>query len=166
MSVPGSPWLSDRRGVAAVEFAIVAPVLLALLGGTVDFGLATSGKSQLANGIAQGIQYAMLQGPSASAATIKTVVQNGSSRSGMTAPVTVTVTGPACYCVSGSPVVLSNPSTPLTATHTCNGTCPPNAVARGAYVIITASFVYKPLMPFYSKLASTTISQTVTARLL
>src|SRR6185369_4201840 len=91
-------WAVDRRGIAAVEFAIIAPVLLMLLGGVTDFGLVVAGKSQLANGLAQGAQYALLQGPGVTAATVKTVVQNGSTRSGLTATVTATVTGPACYC--------------------------------------------------------------------
>jgi Flp pilus assembly protein TadG len=160
-----SSWIGDRRGVAAVEFALVAPVLLALLGGAVDFGFMMSGKSELANGLAQGVQYAQLQGPGVSAATVKSVVQTGSSRSGVKTPVTVSVTGPACYCVSGQPAALSTTSTPLSAGNKCAGTCPGTATAPGAYLIIATSYVYQPLMPFYSNITSTTVAEAVTVRL-
>lgn len=155
----------NQRGVAAVEFAIIAPVLLMLLGGVTDFGLVMFGKSQLANGLAQAVQYALLQGAGVSAASVKTMAQNGAILAGLVPGVTVTVTGPACYCVAGKPAALVTPSTPLSASHTCTGICPAPEVAPGAFVTIAASFVYVPLMPFYSKMAATTVSETVTVRL-
>jgi len=39
----------DERGAAAVEFALVAPLLVALIMGIVEFGVAINYKSQLAN---------------------------------------------------------------------------------------------------------------------
>jgi Flp pilus assembly protein TadG len=165
MNTTGSAWLGDRRGIAAVEFAIIAPVLLMLLGGVTDFGLIMTGKSQLANGVAQAIQYALLQGPSVTAATVQAMVQSGSARAGLANAVTVVVTGPACYCVKGFPAVLATPSTALTGTFSCNGSCTAPAVAPGAFMTVTASYVYQPLMPFYSQLSSTTISETIMVRL-
>ena len=155
----------DRRGVAALEFALVAPVLLLLLGGVTDFGLVMSGKSQLANGVAQGVQYALLQGPGVSAANVKAMVQNGASRAGLAATVTVTITGPACYCVAGTPASLVASTPALSASYTCTVTCPSPAMAPGAFVTVAASYAYQPLMPFYSKLANTTVHETATARL-
>jgi Flp pilus assembly protein TadG len=156
---------SDRRGLAALEFALIAPVLLMILGGVVDLGLATVGRSRLANGLAQGVQQALATGPGISAASIRIFVQNGASRSGLTEPVTVTVSGPACYCITGSPAALGA-STPLSAANACTGTCSPSASGPGAFVVITASYSYQPIMPLYSTVLSTTVSQTVTARLL
>jgi len=75
MNTTGRTWIKDRRGVAAIEFAIVAPVLLMMLAGTADFGLIRTGKSQMANGVAQGIEYALLQGPSVTAANVISMVQ-------------------------------------------------------------------------------------------
>jgi Flp pilus assembly protein TadG len=155
----------DRRGVAAVEFALIAPVLLMVLAGITDFGLVEFGKSQLANGLAQGVQYALLQGASVTAANITTVVQAGASRAGLAPAVTVTVTGPACYCVSGTPAALVTPSTALSASYTCTGTCPSPEVAPGVFVTIAATFVYAPVMPLYSQLASPTVHETAIARL-
>jgi Flp pilus assembly protein TadG len=165
MNVTHSLWTGDRRGIAAVEFAIVAPLLLLLLGGLADYGLVMVGKGQLANGLAQGVQYALLQGIGVTGPTVQTVVQNAAARSGVKGTVTVTVTGPACYCVTGMPATLSLPSSPLSASHTCTGTCTPPAAAPGAFLIIQASYVYQPMMPLYSKITNTTVSEVVTARL-
>jgi Flp pilus assembly protein TadG len=165
MNRPGFSWLADRRGIAAVEFALIAPILLAMLGGVTDFGLLMSGKSKLANGLAQGVQSALMVGPSVSAATVRAAVQNGAARSGMTSTVAVTVTGPACYCVTGRPAVLSAPPAALSATFTCPGTCPVTAAAPGAFMIVVASYLYQPLMPFYSQLVSPTVSETITVQL-
>lgn len=156
-------WLGDRRGLAAVEFALVAPVLLALLGGVVDFGLMMSGKSQLANGIAQGVEYALLQGPGVSAATVKTVVQNGAARSGVKPAVAVTIIGPACYCVSGYPAALTTPSTALSPSKTCTAACP--IATPAAYLIINARYSYQPLMPLYSYITNTAVTGAVTVKL-
>jgi len=165
MNRPNVPSLMNRRGVAAIEFALIAPLLLFFLAGIVDFGLLTVGRSQLANGVAQAAQYALLQGPSVTAANVQAMATSGSSRAGLAATVTAVISGPACYCVTGEPAALVAPSTALTATFTCTGTCPSPEAAPGAFLTITASFVYQPLMPFYSRLASTTVPESVTVRL-
>ena len=158
-----------QRGAAAVEFALVAPVLLLLLGGVTDFGGVMAAKSQLANGLAQGVQYALLIGPSVSGSTVQGIVRTGAANAGLGPAVSITVTGPACFCPSGSPVVLSKTSTALSATYTCTSTCPtiPNqpVVSPQAFMMITASFTYSALMPLYSHLASPTVSETVTVKL-
>ena len=159
-------WLTDRRGLAAIEFALVAPMLLLMLGGVIDFGLVTVGKSQLGNGIAQGVHYALLLGPSVTGTNVSAIVKAGVGRAGVTEAVTVTVTGPACYCLQGQPVVLVTPSTTMSASRTCVGSCPPNAATPSAYLVITASYVYQPLMPFYSQISTRLISKTVTVRVL
>lgn len=159
----------NRRGVAAVEFALIAPVLMLLLGGVIDFGLALAGRSQLANGVAQGVQYALLTGPSvvgtgSASNTVQSVVKAAALRSGVTGTVTVTVVGPRCYCVSGQPATLGTAPNLLSGTYTCTGTCTSPSMAPGAFVIITASYVYQPLMPL-SQLVTPTLSETVTVRL-
>jgi Flp pilus assembly protein TadG len=164
MTALRSLWTADRRGVAAVEFAIIAPVLLLLLGGIADFGLVMIGRSQLANGIAQGVQYALLIGPSVSSSAVNTVVQTGAARAGITATISVQVTGPACYCVSGTPAALGTTSTAMSANYTCTNTCA-NSTTPSAFIIITASYTYASLMPLYSLLSNPTVSQSITVRL-
>jgi len=165
MNTIGRTLPEDRRGVAAIEFAIVAPVLLMMLAGTADFGLIRAGKSQMTNGLAQGIEYALLQGPSVTAANVISMVQAGATRAGLANTVTVVVTGPACYCVTGFPAALVTPSTVLSGSFTCTSTCTAPAVAPAPFIIVTASYVYQPLLPFYSKLATPTVSETVRVRL-
>jgi Flp pilus assembly protein TadG len=167
MNTTGRTRIEDRRGVAAIEFAIVAPVLLMVLAGTADFGLIRFGKSQMANGVAQGIEYALLQGPSVTAANVISMVQAGATRAGLANSVTVVVTGPACYCVTTAsfPAALVTPSTALSGTYTCTNTCTSPAVAPAPFMTVRASYVYQPLLPFYSQLASPTVAETIMVRL-
>jgi Flp pilus assembly protein TadG len=165
MSTIGRRWTEDRRGVAAIEFAIVAPVLLMMLAGITDFGLIRAGKSQMANGIAQGLEYAFLQGPSVTAANVISMIQAGAARAGLANTVTVVVIGPACYCVTGFPAALVTPSTALSGTYTCTNTCTAPSVASAPFMTVTASYVYQPLLPFYSKLATPKVAETMTVRL-
>lgn len=157
--------VGDRRGIAAVEFALVAPMLALLLGNVADFGLLIIGKSQLANGMAQATQYALLRGPSVSGASVQAMVRNGSSRAGLGGTVTATVTGPACYCVTGQPPALSAPPAALSGTYTCTGVCAVTGATPSPYVIITGSYTYQPIMPNYSGLISKVVSENVTAKL-
>lgn len=144
----------DDRGTAAVEFAIVLPVLLALLGGLADFGLAFWYEAMLAGSVAQGGQYAFLARTGFSTATIGTT-QAVVGRKLSLPSANVAVSDPACGCVSGKPATLS--------AATCGATCPNNTTA-GAYVTIIARYTYTPILPFYSKLAGSTgpASTTVT----
>jgi Flp pilus assembly protein TadG len=158
------PFRSDQRGLAALEFALVAPILLIILGGITDFGLIMVGRSRLANGVAQGTQLALLTGAGVTASMLATSVQNGASRAGLAEMVTVTVSGPACYCVEGFPATLGSKSA-LSASNTCTGTCPALASGPGAFVTIVAKYTYRPLMPLYSLLSSPTVTQTTTVRL-
>jgi hypothetical protein len=152
-----------RCGVASVEFALVAPVLLLLLGGVVDFGLLIAGRSQLANGLAQGTQYALLQGPPVSVTAVQDIVKEGSFLAGVEPPVGVAVTGPACYCALGSPTLLSPSDPPLTSNFTCTGSCPEGS--PGIYLIVVATYNFQPLMPLYSHLASPVNRQAAWVRL-
>ena len=154
----------DRSGVAAVEFAIVSTLLLILLGGIADFGLAFLDKSLLANAVAQGVQYAYLN-PASTSTQIKSVVQGSSSlwkaASGtMAAQPAVTVTGPACYCVTATATAtLTAPPTPGTCTATCaDGTKP------GTYVIISANYTYNAVLSGFSGLGNVTINEAATVR--
>jgi Flp pilus assembly protein TadG len=51
--------LRSRRGVAALEFALVVPVLILLLLATVDYGRAISQNIRLSNAVRAGAQYAL-----------------------------------------------------------------------------------------------------------
>lgn len=95
---------SDQRGAAAVEFALVLPVLLALLVGTVDMGLMLYDKAVITNASREGARAGIvLRNPKPSAADITAIVHqytqaNLISPLPSTAPqVTVLQSSPAVY---------------------------------------------------------------------
>ena len=142
----------DQLGLAALEFAISMPVMLLLLGGLTDFSLAFWNKGMLASAVAAGAEYAAIVGPNVSASAIQSIVMQK-----LSLPTSdVTVTGPACYCVSGTPAAASNQA--------CASSCPNNTVP-GTYVVISAKYTYAPLLPYYSSLASVMLMETTMARL-
>lgn len=51
---------SDDRGVAAIEFALVFPVLVALIFGSIEFGLLIQEKTLVANAAREGARAASL----------------------------------------------------------------------------------------------------------
>jgi Flp pilus assembly protein TadG len=142
----------DRRGIAAVEFAIACPVMLLFFAGLVDYGLALWDKSILSNAVAQGAYYAYVTGTNVTSSSVQSLVQNGTSLSNVTA----TVTSPACYCITGSPLAL--------ATATCNSTCTDTTTA-GYFVTITAHYTYQSILPVYSHLNNPVLTEKTTVRL-
>jgi len=75
--------------------------------------------------------------------------------------VSVTVTGPACYCVSGSPAALTYSGT--YSSGACSGTCLNSS--PGLFVQISATYTYSPIMPFYERFANSTLTETAVVRL-
>ena len=74
------------RGIAAVEFAITCPLLLIMVGGVSDLGIAVWSRSCLANAVAQGVEYALVHTQGGGTVTrnqIIAVVQGMSSLSGI-----------------------------------------------------------------------------------
>lgn len=147
--------IRDGRGVAAVEFAIIVPVLLLMLGGLVDFALAFWNKGLLASSVAQGAEYAVLVGPDVLASNIQSVV-------GLKLAIPaakITITGPGCYCVSGTPAAAVSTA--------CVSLCPnaTQATKPGTYVTISAQYTYTPFMPLYSKMTDTVLTETTVVRL-
>jgi Flp pilus assembly protein TadG len=145
--------LRSRRAVAAMEFALVAPLLAMLLGGTVDFAMLNNGRGQLAIAVSSGAAYAFLNSTTVTAASMKTMVENTSFLP--TGTVVATVTGPACYCVTSAVMPAS--------TVTCGSTC--SGGTTGNYMIISATYTYTPVMPYFSSLATTLLTENATAPL-
>ncbi|MER9326981.1 pilus assembly protein [Mesorhizobium sp. M0152] len=155
----------EKTGVSAVEFALVSPVLLLILAGTVDIGGSLKAKFELSSAVSAGSNYALLNGDkvnssggSALAGNIATVVTSGLGGNGGNIQVvinngpalayaastsTATQTGTAanadlCYCPGNSGAVVW--STPVT----CGSICPAGGIA-GKFVTISASKPYAPL---------------------
>ena len=95
----------QRRGVAVVEFAIVAPVFIMLIFGMVEFGRLVMVQQVLTNASREGARRAVLDGATTAEveATVETYLQSGAVSG---ADVTVTPDPPA-NAGSGEPVTVS-----------------------------------------------------------
>jgi Flp pilus assembly protein TadG len=85
------------RGAAAVEFALLLPLLVAMLMGMIDFGLAVNAQAIVANASREGARAASFN---ADANATKTVVLNASSTL-LGAPPTVTM---SCTTIDGAAI--------------------------------------------------------------
>jgi len=140
------------RGVAAVEFALVVPMALVLLGGVIDTGLLLWAKNRLAGAVSAASHYSILAGTAVSTTNVSGVLTGSSGLSGVTA----TVTGPTCECPSGTPATF--------ASATCGNTCA-NGDLAASFLTISAKYTYTPLMPAYSQIVTTVLTETALVRL-
>jgi Flp pilus assembly protein TadG len=148
----------DRSGVAAMELAIVGPVLVTLMIGGVDFGAAMLSKAQ----IIQALSGAAGQNSSVTQATIVTntesiagavsspflvkkstnaVVNNGAASGSVCCP------GSSWSCSTASGFTCSDGSSP------------------GTYITITATYTFTPLFSGDTRLVGKTLTGTITAPL-
>lgn len=154
--------LATRPGNAYVEFGLLCPFLVSTLGSVADFGLSIWARSVLTSAVSNGSQYAALAGPAAPglAANVQSAVSKAVTP---LTGVTVTITGPNCWCTSGTPVSMTPASPPGCTGVNCSVCASGNM--PGTYVQISASYAYSPIMPFYAEFASTTLNETATVRL-
>jgi hypothetical protein len=146
--------LGNRRGVAALEFAFMLPLLASLFCLLADFGLMLRARIALAHAVSSGAEYAILAGSAAAAQDVTAAVQVSTKLSPLPS---VTVAGPACYCAGGGAAVILSPAV-------CGGQCP-DGNGVGSYVTLQARYTYAPITPFYAQVASTDIRESVTVRL-
>ena len=144
--------LADRRAVMAIEFAVTGPFLILLAGGLADYGIAFWTRGLLASSVAQGAEFASRVGITVVAADVKTVVQQRLSLPAAG----VTVAGPSCYCITGTPA--------SAAAQPCGTACSSGAMP-GNYVAITASYNYVPTVPGMSAMVGRTFTSKAMIRL-
>jgi Flp pilus assembly pilin Flp len=136
--------LRDRgdgiRGVAAIEFAVIAMLLVVMTIGTVDFGMGFYRKMQVYNAAQAGAHYAIMHGYDESkvAASIKAAVKDN--------PPSFTFDAtPAprrfCGCPSSAGV------TEVAALTPCTFTCPDGSIA-GTYVRASAQGAYETILRY------------------
>jgi hypothetical protein len=107
MSRRGRASLFRRRdGTAAVELALISPMLMILLAGIIDFGRAYQEEIELSSAVAAASQYALLNvasinsaNASGLAATLSGIVAN--TNGAVWAGATVTVNGGATNVIAG-----------------------------------------------------------------
>jgi Flp pilus assembly protein TadG len=97
----------NERGVAAAEFALVLPVLLLLLFGTIEFGMMMYGREIVTNAAREGARAGIVQGPpKRTSGEITAIADNYLTGTGV---------NPADVTFTPSGAGLSNPNT-LTVT--------------------------------------------------
>ncbi len=170
-------WRRDRRGVAAVEFAMVAPIFCAMLAAAVDFGGVLHTKFELDSAVSAGANYAMVNASEATASSGATlagvvstivatsqgagwandsvVVNNGPSSSmasGTSSTGGTAANANNCYCptVSASTVTWGSSAV-------CGSACSGGGIA-GKFVQISASHVYTPMFSSYGLVQNNTIT--------
>lgn len=97
-----------RRGIAAVEWAMIASFLFLVILGGVDYAMVAHHKMQMANAVRAGVQYATVRKPVQQDTTgIEEAVSTAApaDESG-TRVISVTF---ACRCPDGTPVDCSDP---------------------------------------------------------
>jgi Flp pilus assembly protein TadG len=146
-------WAASLRyqtdGAAAIEFAIIGPMLIAIMVPLIDLGLGFYQKMQVEDAAQAGAQYAMAHGWNSAA------IQNAVSVA--TALSTITASpAPAqsCGCPSGSSVT----------TVDCGAKCDSGRLA-GTYVTVSAQAVYTTLIPYPGIGNSVTLAAQSTARI-
>lgn len=125
-----SKFLGNITGAAALELALVTPLLAALTIGLTDTGMAISQRMQLINAAQQGVQYGQLRNPvDGDVSTIIAAV--GPGEDGNARAVNVTL---YCECVSGTQVA-------------CSTTCPGGGELR-RYLDVTVNENYNTIFPY------------------
>jgi Flp pilus assembly protein TadG len=100
----------NQEGAGLVEFAIVAPLLVILLFGLLEFGLSLYAKEALTNASREGARYGVVfSSPRKTTTEIRNKIQEYLTKSGFTDTATINVSG--AQGSSGSPLTVS-PSYP------------------------------------------------------
>jgi Flp pilus assembly protein TadG len=115
----------DRRGTAAVEFALVAPVLFLLILGITQFGVTLNNYEMLTGATeAAARQFSMSRGTATPSSSTTTTLNNAASNlTPASITVTMKVNGAACSGDSACQTALTNgqgqPAT-VTTSYPCN----------------------------------------------
>jgi Flp pilus assembly protein TadG len=159
----------DRRGAAAVEFALALPILVAVLGGMTDLGLIERARGQLAEAVDAGGQYAVLTGTTATAQSIETAIcaaanpiSSSCAATGSPA-VVVSATAPTCGCVTNTAGTIT--LTAASCGSTCSGSATAGGATAGSFVQMSASYTYQSILGINSKVVSKTITEKSWVRL-
>ena len=134
------------EGVSAVEFALVVPVLLVVLGGVVDVSRCLWYQSEVTQAVRSGTQY-MTGNPTDYAGTAAVMASaTNLGGSGFSADAST------CYCA-----VVSNTPSPVWSP--CSGfTCVASPIHR--YVKVTASYTWTPIFGSLTPLPATVTTTT------
>jgi Flp pilus assembly protein TadG len=139
----------DKRGVAAVEFGLMIPLLSLMAVSVTDIGLALYRKMQVEEAAQAGAQYAIARGFDASG--ISSAVTNATSSTDITAS-----PAPVQFC--------GCPTSAGVSAVTCGTACTGGAQA-GTYTTVSARATYYTIINYQIVAATYTYSAQATARL-
>lgn len=124
------------EGVTAVEFALVAPVLLLILGGVVDVSRCLYYQTEVAQAVRAGAQYATGNPAdySGTAAIIRTSTMLGTEAS-------FSADASQCFCAASTPL----PAVVFSWQSCASLTCSQPATTVHRYLRITGSYDWKPV---------------------
>jgi Flp pilus assembly protein TadG len=152
-----------RAGVASVELALLAPVLLLFVTSLTDLSMIFHKQLQLSSALTSGAEYGFTQGQSESGAALTADVINfvqtlsGGTLSSVTATYNNGLVATDYYCVSGLPAVYTGPYAAGTA-------CADGSIA-GKFLSITGTFTYTAMFKADKAFFGNSFSQTVVVRL-
>jgi Flp pilus assembly protein TadG len=136
---------SDRAGAALVEFALIAPVLISLLGGAVDLGSAIALSVRVENAARTGAQYVTrMPTDTAGAQTVALNALSGVRGAAVVVGPMVCQCPPAGAATGGAVVA-------------CTSTC---ATGMAQYITVTATAPFTPIFPASTLLPFDTITGT------
>ena len=142
--------LRNDRGVAAVEMALLTPVVVVMLLGVVDLGIRVWTNARVVNAANAGIEYAAIKGYNSTA--IRSAAQSATT-------VSVTVSAPAP--TYGCPTAAGSLTSETSSTSVCS-----DGYKAGTYVTVTASDTYTTFAPIlWGGSSSVTLSATAVTRI-
>src|SRR5579884_1294651 len=153
--LPFARLLGEERGVSAIEFGLIAPVIAVLIIGIIDFGMGLWRQMEIANAAAAGAAYAAANGWNSTTGGIDGAVTSATSLP--SSSITVSVNDWPNWC--GCP----NTSSGITSA-TCGSDCSDGSLA-GHYVIVSASIPYSTILPWPGISSPINLSSTAYARL-
>jgi len=161
-----------RRGTAALEFALVSPLLLTLIGGIFDFGRAEYTRIQVSAAIAAASEYASLRGAAVQPFALSTIIQNATSFAIPHLSISAAAGGYACETNTGGPITSSVggssqlSSEKLTNVNWSNFCGAGASLSPGSYVTITVSYTLPALLSSFLPNDLLKLQQTVVVRTL
>lgn len=157
-----SLWRNDR-GVSALEFALVTPIIIVLLAATVDFGLLLKTRSSMESAVSSTMSYALSQAqdlkPAEAIAFVETVARIASRQTGEGVAVEVTLNRSLVARTTGGSVSISGTASAANACYcpertesgiewgqpkTCEAPCGGGGYA-GRFLQVSANQSYAPL---------------------
>lgn len=142
------------RGSAAIEFGLVAPILVAMLLGILDFGIGFWDQLQVNTAAQAGAAYAVTTGFNS------TAISNAVTSGGPTAIQASPAPAETCGCPNAtSGITAATPATPP-----CSGTCSGGG-SPGTYVTVNAQLSYTTIFPWPGLARPLTLKSTAMVRI-